>query len=217
MFSAESGSCKHLQVFYIRVFIAQVMANDKLIQYLQSSNLVPYSKAVDIADQFIKKNISKNELWLREGRVCNEYLFLEHGFMRAFACDTEGNEVTTGFYADNSVVFEVSSFFNRGISKENIQGVTDCCGWYITYEQLNTLFHSIYEFREFGRSILVKGFAALKMRMLSMITETAEERYVELIKTNPEIFQHAQLKHVASYLGITDTSLSRIRKEFSKK
>jgi len=82
---------------------------------------------------------------------------------------------------------------------------------------LNKLFHELYEFREFGRHILVKGFAALKSRMLSMITETAEERYAGLLKTNPEIFQHAPLKTIASYLGITDTSLSRIRKEFSKK
>ncbi len=50
-----------------------------------------------------------------------------------------------------------------------------------------------------------------------MITDTAEERYEMLIKTKPEIFQHAPLKHIASYLGITDTSLSRIRKEYSKK
>lgn len=50
-----------------------------------------------------------------------------------------------------------------------------------------------------------------------MITETAEERYEQLLTANPEIFQHAPLKNIASYLGITDTSLSRIRKELSKK
>jgi len=50
-----------------------------------------------------------------------------------------------------------------------------------------------------------------------MITETAEQRYAGLLNTNPAIFQHAPLKNIASYLGITDTSLSRIRKEFSKK
>ena len=49
-----------------------------------------------------------------------------------------------------------------------------------------------------------------------MITETAEQRYDTLLKTNPEIFQQAALKHIASYLGITDTSLSRIRKEYTK-
>ena len=137
--------------------------------------------------------------------------------MRAFACDTDGNDITTNFYSSNQVVFEVSSFFTRTISKENVQATVDCSGWYITYEQLNDLFHSLPEFREFGRAVLVKGFSSLKARMLSMITETAEQRYDMLLQNNPEIFQHAALKHIASYLGITDTSLSRIRKEFSKK
>ena len=72
------------------------------------------------------------------------------------------------------------------------------------------------EFREFGRSLLVSGFASLKSRMLSMITATAEERYEKLLQTNPSIFQTAALKHIASYLGVTDTSLSRIRKKFAK-
>jgi hypothetical protein len=53
--------------------------------------------------------------------------------------------------------------------------------------------------------------------MLSTLHETAEERYGSLLRTNPDIFQHAPLKQIASYLGITDTSLSRIRKEFARK
>jgi CRP-like cAMP-binding protein len=193
------------------------MHNQNLIQLFYSSNLVSFDKAGEIASHFSQKVIRKNELFLTEGNYCNEYLFLEKGFMRAFAHDTEGNEVTTNFYSDNQVVFEVASFFQRTISKENIQALTDCEGWYITYEQLNMLFHSLPEFRNFGRSILVKGFAELKNRMLSMITETAEERYAHLLQTKPEIFHHAPLKTIASYLGITDTSLSRIRKEFAKK
>ena len=196
---------------------SNLVHNQNLIQLFYSSNLVSLDKAGEIASHFSHKKIRKNELFLTEGNYCNEYLFLEKGFMRAFAHDTEGNEVTTNFYSDNQVVFEVASFFQRTISKENIQALTDCEGWYITYDQLNMLFHSLPEFRNFGRSILVKGFAELKNRMLSMITETAEERYAHLLQTKPEIFHHAPLKTIASYLGITDTSLSRIRKEFSKK
>ena len=192
------------------------MHNKQLIQLFYSSGLVSLPKAEEIASHFSQKLIPKNQFFLVEGNHCNEYLFLEKGFMRAFAHDTEGNDVTTAFYSDNQVVFEVSSFFNRTISKENIQALTDSEGWYISYEQLNMLFHSLPEFREFGRSILVKGFAALKNRVLSMITETAEERYAQLLKNNPEIFKYAPLKTIASYLGVTDTSLSRIRKEFAK-
>jgi CRP-like cAMP-binding protein len=193
------------------------MSSDRLIQFFKNSNLVSAKTAEEIASIFLPKEIRRNEFLFKEGRVCNEYVFLEKGFIRAFAHDTEGNDVTTNFYSSGQVVFEVSSFFNRTISKENFQAIVDCEGWFITYDQLNNLFHSMHEFRDFGRSILVKGFSALKIRMLSMITETAEQRYDTLLKTNPEIFQHAALKHIASYLGITDTSLSRIRKDYAKR
>ncbi|HKH60146.1 MAG TPA: Crp/Fnr family transcriptional regulator [Flavitalea sp.] len=192
------------------------MPSQPLINFLTSSNLFSLSTAGQIANQFTGEKLNKHDFLLQEGKLANKYFFLENGFMRSFAYDLEGYDITTNFYSANQVVFEVSSFFERTPSRENIQCLTDCEGWYITYEQLNHLFHALPEFREFGRSILVKGFAALKNRMLSMITETAEQRYDRLIQSNPEIFQHAPLKHIASYLGITDTSLSRIRKEFQK-
>ena len=193
------------------------MKQEKLVQFLHHSGLISFQKAEEIANYFTGKVLSKTEFFLKAGKPSNEYLFLENGFMRAFAFDTDGNDVTTNFYANNQVVFEVSSFFDRTISKENIQALTDCEGWCLTYDQLNNLFHEMPEFRAFGRYILVKGFSALKNRMLSIITETAEERYTKLLQSNSEIFQFAPLKNIASYLGITDTSLSRIRKELSHK
>lgn len=78
-------------------------------------------------------------------------------------------------------------------------------------------FHTIPEFREFGRLNIINNYGILKQRMLSMLQETAEQRYSHLIHSNPEILRNAPLKNIASYLGITDTSLSRIRKEFIKK
>ena len=203
--------------FWIILYLPNQMINQKLIELLQSTSLVSLKTAQEIAGVFTPKDLDRNQFLFKSGKICNEYFFLESGFMRAFACDTEGNDITTNFYSSNQLVFEVSSFFNRTVSKENVQSTMDCTGWYITYGQLNNLFHSLPEFREFGRAVLVKGFASLKTRMLSMITETAEQRYDTLLKNNPEIFQHAALKHIASYLGITDTSLSRLRKEFSKK
>lgn len=195
------------------------MLNEKIYlqQFLENSGKINAIRAKEIADHFSEKEMTKGQSFLKEGQVSNEYLILEQGFMRAYSVDLDGNEVTTGFHSKLSPVFEVASFFNRTPSKENIQALTDCKGWMITYEQLNMLFHSIPEFRDFGRWILVKGFASLKTRMLSMITATAEERYISLLQSNPEIFQYAPLKQIASYLGITDTSLSRIRKEMMRK
>ncbi|MEO3402621.1 Crp/Fnr family transcriptional regulator [Mucilaginibacter sp. CAU 1740] len=193
------------------------MNKDILVAFLHSSNLITMSAAKEIADHFTYKSLAKNQFQLTEGKICDEYLFLEKGYMRGFAHDIDGNEVTTAFCSAGQLAFEVSSFFNRIRSKENIQALTDCEGWYITYEQLNQLFHASPDFREFGRSVLVKGYTQLKTRMLMQITETAEERYSFLLTNYPHIFQHAALKHIASFLGITDTSLSRIRKELSKK
>lgn len=73
------------------------------------------------------------------------------------------------------------------------------------------------EFRELGRAILVNEYAQLKQRMLSGLHLKAEERYIQLLKNNPDVFKHVPLKQVASYLGITDSSLSRIRREFVQK
>ena len=193
------------------------MSKENIGTFFHQTNLVSLSMAQELADKFEYKRFAKNQFLLKEGNIADEYLFLDIGYMRSFALDSEGNEITTNFHAPGQMIFEVASFFNRTRSKENIQALTDCEGWFITYKQVNNLFHALPEFREFGRSMLVKGFAELKIRMLSMINETAEERYATLLKTNPEIFQQAPLKHIATYLGITDTSLSRIRASLTKK
>jgi len=192
------------------------MSKQALMNFIQNNS--PASKEIvfEIANHFDEKIISRNDFFLKEGKVSNQYLFLEEGLMRAFTLDYNGNEVTTYFYSKNRVVFEAASFFTRTASNENIQAITDCKGYSITFDKLNMLFHSIPEFREFGRAMLVKEFSAYKQRTLALINQTAEERYSTLINTNKEIFQQAQLKHIASFLGITDTSLSRIRREFIK-
>lgn len=162
---------------------------------------------------FQQRQIDKNCFLLEEGNVSNEYFILESGLARAYSIDIQGNEVTTAFFVAGKPVFEVASFFLRQESKESIQAITPCVVWSISFEELNRLFHGIPEFREFGRSLLVQGFAELKLRMQSVITETAEVRYLKLIESSSEIIKYAPLKYIASYLGVTDSSLSRIRKD----
>ncbi|MBS1781282.1 MAG: Crp/Fnr family transcriptional regulator [Bacteroidetes bacterium] len=191
-------------------------SRSRLIHMIQSTISMPHSKANEIVDRFEERSYEKGSYFLKEGNLSNEYMFLSDGMMRGYATDPEGTEITTTFYTPGQMVFEVSSFFNRTHSKENIVALTPCTGLVFTYSTLNDLFHNMPEFRDFGRAILVRALTTLKARMLSAITDTAEERYLMLIKNNPEIFQHAPLKTIASYLGITDTSLSRIRKELSK-
>ncbi|KAA2239095.1 Crp/Fnr family transcriptional regulator [Chitinophaga agrisoli] len=170
-----------------------------------------------VVEYFQELTISKNEYFLMEGKINDCYFFLQSGFMRAFTHDTDGNEVTTNFYQRDSVVFEVSSFYLKTPSTENIQAVTDCWGFAITYDQLNLLLHTIPEFRAYGVKMLAKEYVLFKKRALELINLSGEARYENLMVNNKEVFQYAQLKQIASYLNVTDTSLSRIRREFSKK
>lgn len=192
-------------------------ARDNFYNFIRQLIPVPNDVIREIVGYFEETIISRNSFFLKAGIYTNQYLYLDKGFLRAYSHNQEGNEVTTAFYSGPSMVFEVYSFFNRKVSQENIQALTESEGLVITYDKLNHLFHSLPAFRDFGRAILVKGFSQLKQRMISQITETAEERYNRLLQSNPEVFLHAPLKDIASYLGITDSSLSRIRRHFGQK
>lgn len=193
------------------------MEKVKLELFIENTISIPKARIQEIASHFQPFELNKDEFFIESQKIAKKYLYLEKGFIRAFTFDVDGNEVTTEFYADNQIVFEVSSFFQNTPSQENFQALEDCVGWYIDFNQLQILFHSIPEFREFGRMILVKGFISFKQKSLSLINETAEQRYENLLKKRPEIFQKAPLKNIATYLGITDTSLSRIRREMQNK
>lgn len=196
-----------------------MLTHDKiaLIRFFQSVYPSADATAVSFAEHFSPVQIKKGTLFLEIGQRSNEYLFLEEGFMRSYLSNTEGTEVTTNLYTPGSVVLEVASFFQRIPSQEAFQAITNCIGWKITFEELNSLFHALPAFRETGRAILVRALVSLKMRTLSMINQTAEQRHAALLQSQPQIFQHVPLKYIASYLGITDTSLSRIRKEMVAK
>jgi len=195
--------------------IHNLMNRHPLIDSFQKNSYMSLVTIMNIVDHFEERKFSKNEFFLKEGKVC-DFLYLAEGLMRAYTFDLKGNEVTTNFFARNRQVYDHASFFLQTASEENIQAITDCLGYSITYEKMNTLFHSIPEFREYGRGMLVKELVSYKKRTLAMINKSAEQRYEDLIKDDKEIFQFVQLKHIASYLGITNSSLSRIRREFSK-
>lgn len=187
----------------------------QFISAIQTVHPPSAGKAAEIISHFKPITVSKSDLFLREGKVSNNYLFLEEGIMRAFTHDTNGEEITTAFFSSGDFVIEVASFFQRIPTAENIQAITDCKGWIITFEQIQMLFHSMPEFREFGRAALVKNFVSFKSRSLSLINETAEKRYYDFVKARPELIKNVPLKYIASYLGVTDSSLSRIRRQFS--
>jgi CRP-like cAMP-binding protein len=155
----------------------------------------------------------KNSFLLQEGRTANHYWFIQSGFVRSYVIDTEGNDITTNFYSVGDIVIDWPSFFLRNPTRENIQALSDCVAWQLDFETFQELFHSIKNFREQGRTTLVGSYFALKRHTISMIADQAKDRYLRLLKEKPHIVQNVSLKYIASFLGVTDTSLSRIRKE----
>jgi CRP-like cAMP-binding protein len=168
-----------------------------------------------IIQSYQEIHVKKGDYFLREGKVANHYWFIQTGLVRSYAVDPSGKDISTNFYAPNDLLIDWPSFFMRQPIRENIQAITDCVCWQLDFSTFQNLFHSIEAFREQGRANLVKSYFTLKNHTISIIADQAKERYLKLIKEKPELSQNVSLKHLASYLGITDTSLSRIRKEIA--
>lgn len=158
----------------------------------------------------------KGDYILMTGQIAQAYFCVEKGIVRTYAIDYRGNDITTGFIGDNEIVVDVFSLFHHSPAKEYIVALTDCEMWQIDFETFQELYHSSKGFNEWGRAWMSHSLFQHKQRIVSMVTESATERYKALIEERSEIFNQVPLKHVATYLGITDTSLSRIRKELIK-
>jgi CRP-like cAMP-binding protein len=168
-----------------------------------------------IIPRYKEVTFHKNDYLLKEGKVEKSYWFIESGFIRSYIVDTEGNDITFNLYASGDVVIDYPSIFFFAPTRENIQALTDCVCWEIDVESFQELFGSIPNYREQQKGLLVGSYFALKEHSISLIADEAKDRYLKLLKEKPHIIQNVSLKHIATFLGVTDTSLSRIRKEIS--
>ncbi len=168
-----------------------------------------------ILSQYQRLEFAKNDYLIPEGSQADYYYFLETGFARSYVLDLEGNDITTKFFGPADIVIDWHSYFLKTKCRENTQAITPCVAWKITFENFMKLF-SIEAFREVGRTRLVSHYFELKTHSVSIIADTAKDRYLNLLNTKPDLIQNVPLKQIATYLGITDTSLSRIRKEIAE-
>jgi len=162
------------------------------------------------------KTFKKGDYLLQKGQIANAYYCVEEGLIRSFVYDYNGNDITTGFTGKNELAIDVVSLFTRVPSEEYLQALTDCQCYMIDLETFQGLYHSIKGLNEWGRAWMSESLFALKQRTIAMITDSATVRYRQLEVQHPQILQQAPLKFIASYLGVTDSSLSRIRKERCK-
>lgn len=166
-----------------------------------------------IIAQHKKVFCKKGDFLLREQQISDCYYILEEGIVRSFVHDYEGNDISTNFFCPDEVVIEVASIFHHIPTQENIVCITDCTLWKIKLEEFQGLFETIPALPEWGRAWMAYQLLVTKKRALDIISRSAKDRYKQLLEEKPLIFRQAPLKHIATFLGITDTSLSRIRKE----
>lgn len=168
-----------------------------------------------IVDQFEEIEFKKNDYLIETGKTSTFYYFVEEGFLRSYSIDLDGNDITSKFFTPKDIVIDWHSYFLKKPSREPVQALTPGRCWKIRFSDFMKLFH-IEAFREVGRTRLVQNYFELKNHSISVIADHAKDRYLNLLREKPELVQNVPLKHLATYLGITDTSLSRIRNEIAK-
>ena len=191
------------------------MANEHFLQKVFASSGITKNELALIIPKYNAVNFNKNDYLLKEGQVEKKYWFVETGFVRSYVVDTDGNDITFNLYATGDVVIDYPSIFFFAPTRENIQALTDCVCWEISFDAFQELFNTILNYREQQRGLLVGSYFALKEHSIALIADQAKDRYLKLLKEKPHIVQNISLKHIATFLGITDTSLSRIRKEIA--
>lgn len=155
----------------------------------------------------------KKTLLLKTGHIARRIYFVQQGFLRAFYYKDEA-AYTTWFMGQAEFVISVYSFFSQKPSFENIEVLEDCRLLSISWEQLQETYRLFPEFNIIGRIITEQYYIRSEERAMELQTLTALQRYQKLITAYPQILQKASLGQIASYLGIKQETLSRIRTQY---
>lgn len=178
--------------------------------------IVKLNKLSENALQFIQskietKSIKKNGELLRNGENCNYFYFVNKGILRSYYFQ-EDKEVTNWFALENDFATSIYSFISRNQSYENIEALEDTTLEMLSNNSLQEIYTKFPETERTGRLIIENYYISLEERIVSIQFKTAKERYDKLLAKHPGIILRAPMGAIASYLGITQETLSRIRK-----
>jgi len=176
-------------------------------------NISLSKKEIDFIDsKFEKISLIKGDVLLSsDTHVTNQY-YVFSGCLRSFFVNSLGKNHTTQFAVKDWWISDYISFFTEEKSVMTIECLQDAQIYRLSRKDMNSLCEEIPKIETFFRNKMEKAFASFQKRILEYLSLTAKERYIKFITTYPEIEQCVKNYHIASYLGITTESLSRIRK-----
>jgi CRP/FNR family transcriptional regulator, anaerobic regulatory protein len=190
---------------------------DKLRTYFEQSITLTDEQFALMQQCYIPRKMKRGEFLMRAGEVAQYGAFVARGCLRSYHIDEKGKEHILQFAPENWWISDMGSLLNQEPSLYFIDAVEDSDALLVDVPSLHNLIERIPQFAEHYRLGLQKHAAAKNRRIISSMSATAEERYQEFLQTYPSIALRVPQHMLASYLGITPETLSRVRKQLSRK
>lgn len=162
------------------------------------------------------KALKKNEYFTKAGLTTFKIAFILEGSFRYFYIK-EDNEKTAYFVFKNGILASLESITENKPGTQSIQALEDSLLFVIDYLKMKDLFAEHHKFEHLGRAIGEHYIMMLHNQLSSFLVDTPEERYIKLVETQPDLLNSVPLQYIASFIGVTPVSLSRIRKRIYKK
>ncbi|MXV15725.1 Crp/Fnr family transcriptional regulator [Hufsiella ginkgonis] len=159
------------------------------------------------------KTVKKKTLLLRQGEVCRFEAYIIKGCVKKYYIDQQGDQVILQFAVEDWWISDIGSFSEQKPSNLFIETLEDTELLVIDFENKEILFREVPRLERVFRIMVQRSYSVLESRFYAAITHTAESRYLDFVKRYPQIVQRVPQQQIASYLGITPESLSRIKKQ----
>lgn len=171
----------------------------------------------DVKSFFSPKKLRKKQYLLQEGNVCQYMAFVENGLLRSYNVDEKGLEHMIQFAWEGWWITDTYSFHSGTSATFNIDAIEDAELLLITLPHFEDMMLKVPAMERYFRILFQKNIISKERRLMNTITYSSEEKYIKLTENNPELVQRIPQNLIASYLGITPETLSRLRKSLHLK